>query len=291
MKMDFKNALELADLCSKRHCLISEVMRVREISLFEKTREEIDDRMSNALRIMRRSAQHPLAAPEKSMGGLIGGEAARLQAFHARGGSCGGTVLETAIIYAMAVLETNACMGLIVAAPTAGSAGVIPGVLLALQQEYQLTDAQLLDGLFNASAIGCLAMQNATTAGAVGGCQAEIGTAAAMAASAATELLGGTPEMSIAAASIVLMNMLGLVCDPVLGLVECPCQNRNAAGAANALTAAFLALAGIPAFIPLDEMLDCMYTVGKKIPPELRETSQGGCAATPTACARCAVLK
>ena len=187
----------------------------------------------------------------------------------------------------MAVLEVNTSMGLIVASPTAGSAGVLPGVMLALQEEYDIPDDRIIDGLFNASAIGYLAMQNATIAGAVGGCQAEIGVAAAMAASAATELMGGTPLQCTYAASTVLMNMLGLICDPVLGLVEYPCQNRNASGAANALIAAEMALAGITQMIPLDEMLECMYNVGKRLPVEFRETAKGGCATTPTACALC----
>ena len=189
--------------------------------------------------------------------------------------------------YAMAVLEVNASMGLIVAAPTAGSAGVLPGMLFALQDCYKISDERLIDALFNAGAIGYLAMRNATVAGAVGGCQAEVGIASAMAASAAVELMGGKPEQCLDAASTVLMNMLGLVCDPVGGLVEYPCQNRNAAGVANALVAAELSLAGIRQFIPFDEMLDTMYAVGRRIPLELRETALGGCAATPSACEKC----
>ena len=187
----------------------------------------------------------------------------------------------------MAVLEVNASMGLIVAAPTAGSAGVLPGMLFALQDCYRISDERLIDALFNAGAIGYLAMRNATVAGAVGGCQAEIGVASAMAASAAVELMGGSPEQCLDAASTVLMNMLGLVCDPVGGLVEYPCQNRNAAGVANALVAAELSLAGIRQFIPFDEMLDTMYAVGRRIPLELRETALGGCATTPSACEKC----
>ena len=215
------------------------------------------------------------------MGGLIGGEAKKLAQHAAKGHSICGDVLHKAAQYAMAVLEVNASMGLIVAAPTAGSAGVLPGMLFALQDE------RLIDALFNAGAIGYLAMRNATVAGAVGGCQAEVGIASAMAASAAVELMGGKPEQCLDAASTVLMNMLGLVCDPVGGLVEYPCQNRNAAGVANALVAAELSLAGIHQFIPFDEMLDTMYAVGRRIPIELRETALGGCAATPSACAKC----
>lgn len=173
----------------------------------------------------------------------------------------------------MATLETNASMGLIVASPTAGSAGIVPGLMLAMQEHYQFSDEEIIQALFNASAIGYLAMRNATVAGAVGGCQAEVGVASAMAASAAVELMGGTPRKCTFAASTVLMNMLGLVCDPVGGLVEYPCQNRNAAGVANAIIAAEMALAGIPQLIPLDEMIQTMFTVGKKLPAELRETA------------------
>ena len=199
----------------------------------------------------------------------------------------GSAGLEKAITYAMATLETNASMGLIVASPTAGSAGIVPGLLLALQEVYNYSDKYIQKALFNAGAIGYLAMRNATVAGAVGGCQAETGVAAAMAASAATELLGGTPLQCTHAASTVLMNMLGLVCDPVGGLVEYPCQNRNAAGVANALVASEMALAGITQLIPLDEMITIMYTVGKKLPAELRETALGGCATAPSACEAC----
>ena len=150
-----------------------------------------------------------------------------------------------------------------------------------------ISDQRIVDALFNAGAVGYLAMRNATVAGAVGGCQAEIGIASAMAASAAVELMGGTPEQCLDAASTVLMNMLGLVCDPVGGLVEYPCQNRNAAGVANALIAAEMSLSGIRQLIPFDQMLDAMYAVGKRLPAELRETALGGCATTPAACAAC----
>jgi len=236
---------------------------------------------------MKDAAFSPVETPVISMGGLIGGEARALSLFQSRGKSLCGDVLGKGITYAMATLETNASMGLIVASPTAGSAGIVPGLILSLQEVYHFSDEQVRQVLFNAGAVGYLAMRNATVAGAVGGCQAEVGIASAMAASAAVELMGGTPLQCTYAASTVLMNMLGLVCDPVGGLVEYPCQNRNAAGVSNALIAAEMALAGVPQFIPLDEMIDTMYAVGKKLPAELRETALGGCAATPSACERC----
>lgn len=285
--MDFKKAVEMLALCDSKNLTISQVMKQRECHVFETTEEEIIARMEHAWQIMKDSSKEPTTKAMKSMGGLIGGEAKKLTDHRLAQKSILGDVVNKAIAYSMAVLEVNTSMGLIVASPTAGSAGVLPGVMLALQEEYDIPDDRIIDGLFNASAIGYLAMQNATIAGAVGGCQAEIGVAAAMAASAATELMGGTPLQCTYAASTVLMNMLGLICDPVLGLVEYPCQNRNASGAANALIAAEMALAGITQMIPLDEMLECMYNVGKRLPVEFRETAKGGCATTPTACALC----
>ena len=285
--MDFRTGSELLALCGQEGCTISQVMRRRECLLGETTADEIERRMTRVLEIMRQSASVPLKTPQRSMGGLIGGEAKRLAAHAAKKRDICGPVLQKAVTYAMAVLEVNASMGLIVAAPTAGSSGVVPALLLALQEEYRISDQRLLDGLFNAGAVGYLAMRNATVAGAVGGCQAEVGVAAAMAASAAVELMGGQPAQCLDAASTVMMNMLGLVCDPVDGLVEYPCQSRNAAGVANALVAAELALSGVPQFIPFDEMLAAMYSVGRRLPAELRETALGGCAATPAACERC----
>ena len=273
MNMDFKSAKELLDLCEENQLPISEVMRQRECLLGETPRDAVDHRMAKAWEIMHASATQPLKKPIKSMGGLIGGEAKKLETHYNKKKNICGDVLQKAMTYAMAVLEVNASMGLIVAAPTAGSAGVVPGMMLALQECYRISDQRIVDALFNA--------------GAVGGCQAEVGIASAMAASAAVELMGGNPQQCLDAASTVLMNMLGLVCDPVGGLVEYPCQNRNAAGVANALIAAELSLSGIRQLIPFDQMLDAMYAVGKRLPAELRETALGGCAATPAACAAC----
>ena len=269
--MDFRSGAELLALCAREDCRISQVMRRRECALGETTDDEIRGRMSRVLEIMRESTARPIKTVQRSMGGLIGGEAQRLAAHAAQNRAICGPVLQRAVTYAMAVLEVNASMGLIVAAPTAGSSGVVPALLLALQEEYHIPDQRLLDGLFNAGAVGYLAMRNATVAGSVGGCQAEVGVAAAMAASAAVELMGGQPGQCLDAASTVLMNMLGLVCDPVGG----------------ALVAAELALSGVPQLIPFDEMLAAMYNVGRRLPSELRETALGGCAATPAACQRC----
>ena len=285
--MDFKNAKELLTLCKEHNLPVSEIMRQREIQVGERDENETDQNMARVLEIMTDAAFSPVESPIRSMGGLIGGESQKLSEHFTTGKGLCGDLLEKAMIYAMATLETNASMGLIVASPTAGSAGIVPGLLLAFQEMYDFSDEAIQQVLFTAGAVGYLAMRNATVAGAVGGCQAEVGVASAMAASAAVELMGGTPKQCLDAASTVLMNMLGLVCDPVGGLVEYPCQNRNAAGVANALIAAEMALAGVPQLIPFDEMLDAMYKVGKRLPAELRETAMGGCATTPSACEAC----
>ena len=282
MNMDFKSAKELLDLCEENQLPISEVMRQRECLLGETPRDAVDHRMAKAWEIMHASATQPLKKPIKSMGGLIGGEAKKLETHYNKKKNICGDVLQKAMTYAMAVLEVNASMGLIVAAPTAGSAGVVPGMMLALQECYRISDQRIVDALFNAGAVGYLAMRNATVAGAVGGCQAEVGIASAMAASAAVELMGGNPQQCLDAASTVLMNMLGLVCDPVAGLVEVPCVKRNVIGAVNAISAADMALAGIESRIPVDEVIDAMGEVGRRMPVEFRETALGGLAATPT---------
>lgn len=290
--MDFISGSELLKLCEENHCRISDVMREREASEFGAAPEETINRMKEAYRIMKEACHKPLDEPVASIGGLIGGEASKVRDRRRLGKSICGSMLSKAITYSLAVLEVNASMGLIVAAPTAGSSGVLPGLLLALEEEFSLDDGQIMDGLFTASAVGYLIMRNATVAGAQAGCQAEIGAASAMAAAAAVEIMGGTPGQCLSAASSSLVNLLGLVCDPVAGLVEYPCQNRNVIGTANALVCAEMALSGIEQLIPFDQMVDTMMVVGRSIPFELRETSLGGCAVTEAACAKtCQIFK
>ena len=288
--MDFKNAQELLALCEEHQLPISEIMRQREVIVGESTFESVDSQMKRVLEIMKDAAFSPIKSPVKSMGGLIGGEAKKITGYRESGTNVCGTFMNKLIAYSMAVLEVNASMGVIVAAPTAGSSGVVPGVLLALQEEKGFSDEQMTDALFHTAAIGYLLMRNASVAGAEAGCQAEVGAASAMAAAAVTELMGGTPEMCLQAAAMAISNLLGLVCDPVAGLVEVPCQSRNAVGAVNAVTCAEIALSGVVYPIPFDEMVDAMYKVGKSIPFELRETAIGGCAGTPTGCGmRCRI--
>lgn len=282
--MDFNSGKSLLEICEKEGLPISAIMRKREEFLMDMTGCDCDKKMKKALEIMKNSVHESLEHPVKSVGGLIGGEAEKIRQHRRDGKSICGEVLSRAIVHAMAVLELNASMGLIVAAPTAGSSGVVPGLLLALQEVYDFTDEQILDSLYTAGAVGYLMMRNASVAGAEAGCQAEVGAASAMAAAAAVELFGGDPSQCLSAAAMALSNLLGLVCDPIAGLVESPCQSRNAIGVSNALTCAEMALSGVKHLIPFDEMVDAMYRVGRRIPFELRETALGGCAATPTGC-------
>lgn len=282
---DFTNGEELRNLCHTHSHSISQIMLQREMTVGATPEDIISEKLMHALAIMKDAAHTPIASPQKSIGGLLGGEAKAIQKYAKNNiPLCGGT-LSKAIAYSMAVLEVNASMGLIVAAPTAGSSGIVPGALLATSEDYKLEDTALQNGLLNASAIGYILMRNASVSGAEAGCQAEVGSAAAMAASALVELLGGTPEMCLQAASLALSNLLGLVCDPIAGLVESPCQSRNAIGVSNAFTSAQLALSGITHPVPFDEMVTAMFQVGRALPFELRETAMGGNASTPTGCA------
>ncbi len=282
--MDFYTGQQLLEICHQKSLSISDVMKFREITNTHQSAFEVESKLKTALNIMINSAHKPITNPTVSIGGLIGGEAKKVADHAAAKKNVCGSVLSKAISYSMAVLEVNASMGLIVAAPTAGSAGVLPGVLLALRDEQNLSHETLYKGLLNASAVGYLLMRNASVAGAEAGCQAEVGAASAMAASAIVEMMGGTPEMCLQAATFALSNLLGLVCDPIAGLVESPCQSRNAIGVANAITSAELALSGISHPIPFDEMAEAMLRVGRSLPFELRETAMGGCAGTPTGC-------
>jgi L-serine dehydratase len=284
---DFKTAAELLSLCEQEGISIAEATLRREVSLFSQSRTDVLSRMGRSLDIMRAAVDRAQTETLHSMGGLVGGEAMQIKSHLAGGYTASGPLTGLAMGYALGVMEVNAAMGLIVAAPTAGSSGVIPGVLMGLGDYYKLPKEQLLSALFCAGGVGYLIMRNATVSGAEGGCQAEVGSAAAMAAAAATQLLGGSPAQALDAAAVALMNLLGLVCDPVGGLVEVPCQKRNAVGVACALTSADMALAGLRSHIPLDEVITAMYAVGRSMPHELRETALGGVAATPSACALC----
>ena len=219
---------------------------------------------------------------QRSVSGLVGGDGLKMRLYARRGESIGGEFMDEVIVQAISMAESNACMRRIVAAPTAGSCGVVPAVLLPLCEREHYTQHELLEALYVASGIGAVIAYRASISGAAGGCQAEIGTASAMAAGALVSLRGGTNEQIGHAVAMALKNLMGLVCDPVAGLVEVPCVKRNVIGAVNAISAAEMALAGIESRIPVDEVIDAMGEVGRRMPVEFRETALGGLAATPT---------
>ena len=219
---------------------------------------------------------------QRSVSGLVGGDGLKMRLYARRGESIGGEFMDEVIVQAISMAESNACMRRIVAAPTAGSCGVVPAVLLPLCEREHYTQHELLEALYVASGIGAVIAYRASISGAAGGCQAEIGTASAMAAGALVSLRGGTNEQIGHAVAMALKNLMGLVCDPMAGLVEVPCVKRNVIGAVNAISAADMALAGIESRIPVDEVIDAMGEVGRRMPVEFRETALGGLAATPT---------
>lgn len=288
-KWDFTSADELLALCESEGAPISEVFWNREDALNKMRGLEfcVSGYLSRVIEVMRKSATEPIVHPEPSTGGLIGGEAQKVSRFGESGRALLDPVVSTMCEYALAVLETNASMGCIVATPTAGSAGVLPAMMFGLQKHKGYTDEQLERGLMTAAAVGYLLVRNGTVSGAEGGCQAEIGSAAAMAAAAAVEMSGGTPLQALSAASNVIMCLMGLVCDPIAGLVEVPCQKRNATAAATALVCAQIALAGVSNLVSFDESVHAMTEVGRSIPFELRESALGGIAAVPSACVFC----
>jgi L-serine dehydratase len=258
---------------------IGEIMLRREAK--HSSREQALADMQESLNVMR-AAVHKGVEGVTSHSGMTGGNAQKMHQYLQSGHALTDDTFLRSITYALATNEVNAAMGVICASPTAGSCGVLPGVLLAAQEHMQCSDEDVVLALFCAGAIGLVVANNAMISGAAGGCQAEVGTASAMAAAALTQLRGGTPAMCAHAMAMALKNMLGLVCDPLAGLVEVPCVKRNAAGAANALTASEMALAGVESYVPWDEVIEALYKVGQSIPLALRETAQGGLADTET---------
>lgn len=277
----FRNVAELVALTETRSCSIADVMVEQEMSVSGRSREAVREQMGRNLDVMEQAVARGMSGV-KSHSGLTGGDAVKLHAYIDSGrGLSGNTVLD-AVCKAVATNEVNAAMGLICATPTAGSAGVVPGTLFALREKLNPTREQMIDFLFVSGAFGMVVANNASISGAAGGCQAEVGSAAGMAAAAVVALAGGTPQQSATAMAIALKNLLGLVCDPVAGLVEVPCVKRNAMGAAVAMVAADMALAGITSAIPCDEVIEAMFRIGQSMPSALRETALGGLAATPT---------
>jgi L-serine dehydratase len=285
--ISFNSVQDIITLAEKEGSSISSLTLRQTVLDTERSEEDILKQMADSLAVMKAAVSEGCTEGLQSISGLTGDWAFRVKSRFENGGGpsaggfCGSFVGE--VIYnALAVMQVNACMGRIVAAPTAGSCGILPGCLIALQNHCGLTDRQLIDGLLNASAIGMVIAKNATLAGAQGACQAECGSGAAMAASAITEVMGGTPAMCGHAAAQALKGLMGLVCDPVAGLVEEPCIIRNPTSAMVALCSAEMALAGIPSLIPVDEVIKTMDSVSKLLPASLRETAEGGIAISPT---------
>ncbi|MDD6034374.1 MAG: L-serine ammonia-lyase, iron-sulfur-dependent, subunit alpha [Oscillospiraceae bacterium] len=239
-------------------------------------------RVEQMLEVMEKAAVHALEKPVRSVSGLTGGDAFRYRGYQQAGLSLMGELPSLAMAYALSSSETNAAMGRIVACPTAGSCGILPAALFSVAKVKNLPRHKLVDAFLAAGVVGMIIDEHASLAGAQGGCQAECGSAAAMAAAAVTEMLDGTPEQCFNAAAIAIKNTLGLVCDPVAGLVEIPCIKRNVGGVMNALSAADLALAGVQSYIPFDDAVDAMNRVGNAMPAALRETALGGLATTET---------
>ncbi|REH80784.1 L-serine ammonia-lyase, iron-sulfur-dependent, subunit alpha [Staphylococcus felis] len=277
----FKSVKELIAKCESEDKAIHEVMLEQEMAVTGLSKEKVYEYMNRNFETME-NAVHDGIQGVTSKTGLTGGDAVLLQKYIESGRALSGYTLLDAVSKAVATNEVNAAMGKICATPTAGSAGVVPGVLFSLKNQLQLTRQDMLNFLLTAGAFGFVVANNASISGAAGGCQAEVGSAAAMAAAAIVEAAGGTPRQSSEAFAICMKNMLGLVCDPVAGLVEVPCIKRNAAGASNAIVSADMALAGVESRIPTDEVIEAMYKIGQTMPSALRETGRGGLAGTPT---------
>lgn len=271
---------ELLKICEEQNITLSEYAIRFEIEDKGISREELYYKMEKNLQVMKAGAEEGRKKEVQSLSGLIGGDGYRVQKYLEKGNTLTGDVTVRAMAMALSSSEVNAAMGRIVACPTAGSCGILPAVILSAGEKLGKTDAELIDGLFASAAVGMIIGMNATLSGAEGGCQAECGSAAAMGAAAVVEMMGGSPKMSLDAAAIVLKNILGLVCDPVAGLVEIPCAKRNVAGAISALCTADLVMAGVESKIPFDDTVSAMYKVGKVLPTALRETALGGVAVT-----------
>jgi len=280
--LHYDSVEELVTAAERAGKNISDVVLRDQAEQMEKPEAQLCVRMAANLRVMKEAVANGLAAGLRSESGLSGGNAFRMKEAIEAGETVGGATLDGAVMRALAVAEVNACMGRIVAAPTAGSCGIIPGVLLTVMEEKAVPEEKAVMSLFTSAAIGMVIARRAYISGAEAGCQAECGSASAMAAAAVVEMCGGSPRMAAHACAIALKNVLGLVCDPVAGLVEVPCVKRNAMGAANALTAATMAMAGIESVIPVDEVISAMKAVGDCMARSLKETAEGGLATTPT---------
>jgi L-serine dehydratase len=280
--MRFQTLHELVRLCEQENKSIADMMLEDQARESGRPKEQVFQQMLDYYSIMKEAVRKGTTEQTVSRSGLTGGDARKVVQYAAESDTAAGDIACKAMAYALAVSEVNASMGRIIATPTAGSCGIIPGVFVSAQERYGWTDERMTEGLFCAGAIGYVIANNSFISGAEGGCQAEVGSAIGMAAGAMVELRGGTPSQMQHAVGLALKNTLGLICDPVGGLVEIPCIVRNGLGAVNALAAADLALAGVRSAIPSDEVIGVMLEVGAGMPDKYRETAKGGLAATPT---------
>ncbi|MBE5661019.1 L-serine ammonia-lyase, iron-sulfur-dependent, subunit alpha [Staphylococcus sp. SS87] len=279
----FDSIRETIDYAVENKMSFAEIMVKEEMELSGKSRDEVRAQMKQNLDVMRDAViKGTTGDGVESVTGYTGHDAAKLRDYNETHHALSGYEMIDAVKGAIATNEVNAAMGIICATPTAGSSGTIPGALFKLEKTHDLTEDQMIDFLFTSALFGRVVANNASVAGATGGCQAEVGSASAMAAAAAVAIFGGSPEASGHAMALAISNLLGLVCDPVAGLVEIPCVMRNAIGSGNALISADLALAGIESRIPVDEVIEAMDKVGRNLPASLRETGLGGLAGTPT---------
>jgi L-serine dehydratase len=274
---------DLLQLSKEEKKPLYRIVLENEMRLTETGEAEVLKRLEQRYQVMEEEASKALTQERKTVGSLITGITKPQYAYACQGEGLCGSFINLVMARALSCSEVNASMGKICAAPTAGACGILPAVLISIEEKEKLPRSKALEGLLVASGIGAVIMKNATVAGAEGGCQAECGVAAAMAAAAAVHLKDGTNEMIGSAVAFALMNCMGLVCDPVAGLVQVPCAQRNASQAVNALLSADLALAGMKTLIPPDEVVEAMYRVGKLLPYQLKETALGGLAKTKTA--------
>ncbi len=278
----YSKAYEILKQAKEENCKISDIVLKNECKLAEASEQTVRDRVRAVLKVMREASESAIKKETTSISGLIGGNAVKADKYRAVGNTVCGDTVNRAIARALSSSEVNASMGRIAAMPTAGANGIVPAAVITAGEKLGVDEEAMIDALLTASGVGQIIKKNATLAGAEGGCQAECGAAAAMAAAAVVEMYGGTPEMAFHASAIALKSVLGLVCDPVAGLVEVPCSKRNASGVVNAMASADMALAGITSAIPFDEVVEAMLKIGKVMPVSLRETALGGLAATPT---------
>lgn len=279
--MDYKSIQELLECAEKEKCSIWQIVLKDQAEQVEKSEEELCQMMDRNLKVMEEAVSNGMSPDIRSASGLSGKDAWKMQQYALTGG-ISGSFLTNVMARTLAVSEYNAAMGKIVAAPTAGSCGIMPGCLISVMLEKEVDREKIIHAMFTAAGFGMVIANRASISGAQGGCQAECGSAAAMTAAALVEIMGGTPQQAADACAIAMKNQLGLVCDPVAGLVEVPCVKRNVGGAMIALSAADMALAGICSKIPVDEVIDAMRNIGDAMPCALKETAQGGLASTPT---------